>query len=524
MRPFTGARPVPLLSFVLLLVVLLQPGWARDTRQRGMEEDIRAIEASRRGLAATIDFIDSRPEIFAPDENRDTALIDRQKRLLAWQTWQRFLDHILYLDSRGQLYYGLYKAAPGGEENPLPFFLAYAAFLAQYHYALEFIERMEENPAMHVMLNEPVPELGLAEGSYASLKFRFLNLVRGAEFVRLEVLYQVYEKQGKNPLAEGMTEDRAAIWQAGRGKGPQLTFANAARIVGDLGFTAWFPVQKEVSRMLGDIKVWRPGETLISPEQIRRLGEKLEPGDILLERREWYASNVGIPGFWPHAALYIGTARQRDAYFSDPATRAWLSSQGSGDGTLDDLLARRFPEKYRLSHTPREENHPPRVIEAVGEGVVFTSLEHSGAADSLVALRPRLSQKAKARAIIRAFHYSGRPYDFNFDFRTDAELVCSELVYKAYEKTGDGEGLTMPLREVLGRPLLSPNDIVQLFDEQYGGPEQQLDLVHFLDGREWRGGAIVGDEATLRRSWQRPKWHIWLQEVDKGAGKGGSDN
>jgi hypothetical protein len=33
----------------------------------------------------------------------------------------------------------------------------------------------------------------------------------------------------------------------------------------------------------------------------------MSPGCILLVRRQWYLSNIGIPGFWPHAVLYVGT-------------------------------------------------------------------------------------------------------------------------------------------------------------------------------------------------------------------------
>ena len=51
----------------------------------------------------------------------------------------------------------------------------------------------------------------------------------------------------------------------------------------------------------------------------------------------------------------------------------------------------------------------------------------------MAALRPRLPAVEKAAAILRAFGHARRPYDFNFDFRTDATLVCSELIYKVYE-------------------------------------------------------------------------------------------
>ena len=73
------------------------------------------------------------------------------------------------------------------------------------------------------------------------------------------------------------------------------------------------------------------------------------------------------------------------------------------------------------------------MIEAVSEGVMSASLEHSCAADYVAALRPRVAPLLRARAIERALRYWGRPYDFNFDFATDDQVVCSELVVKAYE-------------------------------------------------------------------------------------------
>jgi hypothetical protein len=252
---------------------------------------------------------------------------------------------------------------------------------------------------------------------------------------------------------------------------------------------------------------------LISQGQIAELAGKLEPGDILLERREWYATNVGIPGYWPHAALYIGTNEERNRYFADPEIRAWLIEEGVADGILETMLERRYPEAYHRSRAPQEAGHPVRVVEAIEGGVSFTSLEHSAAADSLAVLRPRLSKKAKALAIIRSFQYQGRPYDFNFDFLTDAELVCSELIYKVYEKSAGNEGLTLSTSEVLGRRLMSPNDIARLFADEYRTDSPQFDFVYFLDGNEAKGRAFAADVETFLSSWQRPKWHIIQQSL-----------
>jgi hypothetical protein len=120
-------------------------------------------------------------------------------------------------------------------------------------------------------------------------------------------------------------------------------------------------------------------------------------------------------------------------------------------------------------------------------------------------------------ALGRAFGYAGRPYDFNFDFRTDTALVCSELVYKAYQPDPGRPGLTWPLAEVLGRPVLAPNAIVAAFDATYGTPAQQLDLVRFLDGDEAAGQAVEATLAAFRQSWRRPKWRVSAWEDPQAA-------
>jgi hypothetical protein len=69
----------------------------------------------------------------------------------------------------------------------------------------------------------------------------------------------------------------------------------------------WFPVQRNVANMMGDSYLSSRDDKFVSIEQISEMKKYLKPGDILVERRNWYASNVGIPGFWAHAALYVGT-------------------------------------------------------------------------------------------------------------------------------------------------------------------------------------------------------------------------
>jgi hypothetical protein len=294
-----------------------------------------------------------------------------------------------------------------------------------------------------------------------------------------------------------------------------LTARNALAIVKKAGFTAWLPVQKGAAEAMGKTKVRRIGRNLISIAQTQAMIPRLQPGDILLQRREWHLSNIGIPGFWTHAALVVGTPQEREAFFDDPAVAAWVREQGEPSGDLDGLLEMRHPAAWRASTTPDEDGFAPRVLEAISPGVVATSLEHSARADSIVALRPRLSKREKAIALVRAFGYCGRPYDYNFDFQTDAALVCSELIYKSFEPAADFTGLRLPPTQVSGRLLLPPNDIARLAAESAPQPDRQFDLVLFLDGHEGSGRAVEATPAEFATTWQRPKWHIVVQDLGK---------
>jgi len=475
--------------------------------------DLESVRRYRKGFRAIRRYVRSQPDLFPGRKLARRRLLRQEEKTEVRDTWKRALDYVLALDSVGQRHRKFYKLKPKGRRRD-SFFVGYAAFLAQYAFALEFIERVENDPDLDTILNEPIPELGLPARTYAKFKFRFLNAARATEFGSLTAVYKWYGDAGHAAIRAGIDEDAAVVWRMGRGRGYALTGMNALKIVKDTGFTAWFPVQAGVSEWMGDAKVRRRGRCLITQEQIAKIAPRLEPGDILLERREWYLSNIGLPGFWPHAALYIGAAGQRSVFFDDPTVRVWVRGQGVKSGSFDELLALKFGESYDASLTRHKDGHMPRVIEAMSEGVVLTTLEHSAEADSLAILRPRLSRKQRAVAVYRAFGYVGRPYDFDFDFQTDAALVCTEVIYKAYEPGRGMKGLRLPLSRVAGRMVTPANEIARQFDEQYGTPKQQSDLVVFVDGHERRRVAVESSLAEFRKSWTRPKWHIFAQDGD----------
>jgi Permuted papain-like amidase enzyme, YaeF/YiiX, C92 family len=480
--------------------------------------DLRAVDTYRAGLARTIEYARAQTAIF-PARRGDKRLLADDEKKQARSVWKTVLDYQLALESieRAHRDFLLLKNQARREGSLLTH---YAAHTARYRFALDFIERVENDSELAKILNEPVAELGLARGAYDQFKFHFLNVGEGSQFAALSALYKASAKRATGNTATALTADSERLWEMGRGKGVTMTFANAGNMVRSLGQRAVFPIQAGVSEWMGDTKVRRQHDALISEAQIKTIPARTQPGDVMLQRREWYVSNVGLPGFWSHAALYIGTAEERRVFFEDAEVVAWVKSQGIADGSFETLLRTRHANAHTKALAPQEHGQVPRVLEAISEGVSFTTIEHSAAADSLVALRPKLSKKEKAFAILRAFGYAGRPYDFDFDFQTDTSLVCTELIYKAYEPSANFKGISMKSQEIVGRLAIPANDIAAAFDREFGTAAEQWEMVLFLDGSERKKRAMEADVNAFRTSWQRPKWHIMLPESAAGnAGK-----
>ncbi|HWA26418.1 MAG TPA: YiiX/YebB-like N1pC/P60 family cysteine hydrolase [Lacunisphaera sp.] len=499
-------------GFLLIALLGFQWGAASATPTPAPAGEPSPLETSasevirlRHGMQAITAYLATQPQLF-PAKRGEEKLLPREDKEAVWGAWQRFLDIAIALEALESAHRPWTTVEPSSRtEHTL---VGHAAFLAQYRGALEFINRADKNPALDKVLNEPVPELGLPGGTYASLKLHFLNVAIATEFAARRAVASNLKPTGLSDLMKAIDEDSDALWRAGRGSGVKLTARNAWKVLQRTASSAWLPVQAGVSEWMGDTKVYRPHRDLILPAQIEAIAGRFEPGDILLERREWFLSNIGLPGYWPHAALYMGTPEERRRYFDTPEIRAWLATENAASGELEAMIAAREPRAYATAVAADPAGHAPRVIEAMSEGVSFTTLEHSASCDALVVLRPRVPRLEKARALLRAFHYGGRPYDFDFDFATDSSLVCTELVYKAYEPATGFGGVRFVPGKVLGRLVLPANEIARQFDDEHGKPSQQFDFVLFLDGSERTKQAMEATLDDFRQSWRRPKWHV----------------
>jgi hypothetical protein len=235
-----------------------------------------------------------------------------------------------------------------------------------------------------------------------------------------------------------------------------------------------------LSEMIGDLRIVKD-EPLITIEQVQKeISPKLRPGDIFLERRNWFLSNAFLPGFWPHSALYIGTPED-------------LKALGIAD---HPEVKRRWAEYARLAL----DGEPHVILEAVSEGVIFNSATESMHADYVAVLRPRLTQEQIAQAIVRAFSHQGKPYDFEFDFFTSDKLVCTELIYRAYEGM-----IHFELVRIMGRDTLPALEIGRKFAKEKDGAARELDFVLFMDGDNGAGKARLAGVETFIESLDRKR-------------------
>ncbi len=456
------------------------------------------------------------------DRTGDAPLDEEEKqRLLA--IYAPLVDYLTVMDGiRGQYRSGadayVSGEAPDRKDSVA---LAFAMRGGVAKLLLAFVSRTTGKPMFEKLLDEAHPSWGVREGLFSRLQKRVLD-PRSAQEMRdfsrrhLEPAYpSVNEppRPGETPfqeLARRAHRYTDEVSDRLRRDGAKLRWLNTQQDVKDAVFGAILPAQTVISRWMGDTRYVAPRPPLVSNTQVDAIAARMRPGDVFVARRNWYVSNVGLPGFWPHSGMWLGTPEDLAAEFdADPEVR---SAYPNG---FTFALATRYPDVWAAHGAPADDAHLGGrhvVLEAISEGVVLSSQYHGLGADHLAVLRPKLSKLERARAIERAYRTLGTPYDFEFDFATDNVLVCTELVYKSYQAPEDeGESLHFTLEDIVGRTTLPANRIIERWAKTVGTDEAQLEFVGFIDGHEGSKSSAEKSEEALLESWQRPKWD-WSQE------------
>jgi hypothetical protein len=458
--------------------------------------------------------LDESEKIFLKEvKGVDLANIDSEKKMAIIEAFAEYMRYYLALDKIlddnryfYQLNYLEYK-----ELNEKSFVLAYSSFTALYSSSLNILKNTKDIEYLEPLLNEENPILEIPKDSYLKLKTAIAdpaNLVQA----NAGYAYLLTINQPKLSTLKDYSINDYSIIFSYYGKDMEFRLDGSADYLEKNLFKTWFPIQKEVSEYMGDTKIPVKYEVLIKQEDIDKLKPFLEPGDVILERRNWYLSNAGLPGFWKHTVIYISNLSVLDDYFKDTV----LDTDLTEGLPVSKYLKKNYPDLYAEFLDGKL-----RTIEAESEGIVSLTVDISLSADYAAVLRPMLSKEEKLKALIYVFNQYGKPYDFNFDFLTDNELVCSELYYKAYPQ------FNHELRSISGRLVLSSNHIAEDFATDYFvylkenniaindntniNNNGKLEFIYFLDGSIKEGKSEIGDINSFLESAGRISQEILMK-------------
>ena len=412
--------------------------------------------------------------------------------------------------------------SPEIQKNFENYLLGISARLTQMVLVSDLMNFLRNRPKLELLLNEANPEFDMLKNSLRRELNRVIQVKDLARLYRFRL--ENYERMMKfyqGELAQKPVFDRNhvlfALIQSHRMVLNHLLKSVAskpawkilANTVFDKALDFILPAQKAIFTWVGDTRIKSKQSRLVSKAQVKEFEEMLQPGDIILERQDWYLSNLFLPGFWPHGIIYLGDKQKFINFFkSDQEVNNWCRKHNCQN--FLELLAKGFPEATGSYFRKNEDGHANVVIEAISEGVVFSSIEHSCKADYLAALRPNLSKINIARSIYQAFYYFGREYDFRFNFESEQTLVCTELVSKAYCRK-DNTGLNLPYTLNMGKYGVTADGIARTFASEHGKPGPQMNFVAFLLGIPASGKATFSDVETFKKS---PGWRGGLISSD----------
>ena len=166
-------------------------------------------------------------------------------------------------------------------------------------------------------------------------------------------------------------------------------------------------------------------------EFISQVEGTIKPMDILLEKTPFRMTDRFIPGYWGHAAIYIGTEQDLRRL-----------------GIWEHELVQKYAEEIADGKF---------IVEALRNKVQMNSLEHFSDIDDFALLRQNqeMTDEEVADHILRALSHVGKKYDFSFDVETGDTIVCSELHYRTFVNIKFNTSL------YLGRSTISVDQVAE---------------------------------------------------------------
>ena len=334
--------------------------------------------------------------------------------------------------------------------QPARFLIRYAAALLLVDAARFLRENYHDQPVIRAKLNEPEPHFGIPAESYDTVQ---RSLTSPVHVWHLYHAVRYHEEHASDlhalvsdPLLAPLVAvvDRlgprlqVSVYEVAKARLRARTRQLSNSVRRNLIDRAMYGLQKVACLMVTD-RFTRLGHQPSLPVPIaEELRSLLRPGDVIVNRKEFALTNYFLPGYWPHAAFYLGKP-----------------------GELERMGLHEHHElKPRWQRLMDLDQHEPRrVLEAMRDGVWLRSLRTPFRADAIAVVRPMLSPEDIAQAIGRGMLHEGKAYDFDFDFTRSDRLVCTEVVYRSYQGIG---GMQFPLTRRAGRMTLAAEDLLRL--------------------------------------------------------------
>lgn len=351
-----------------------------------------------------------------------------------------------YLTVRGALYSVLMdlkpiifnQVKPDDAEYAKVFLIAFCTAAMLRRSGRHLIVNFRSNKMIRRKLNEAEPRYGIPRKQFTAI-YRSLTSLRNVIIFRQGVNYfedhrsqiMALEANPKlSPVVELLKLELPYIennLDDDLKKRLQFRLHSAKRrgmgVVQKTSFSAF----KISGRLISEIRnQWK--RKRVTPVVQRKIQRFLQPGDVIITRHDDAATNLFLPGFWPHASLYIGSQKERAAL--DP------------DNTCPQL---------------QRSQDPKCILEARKDGVLFRELSDTLNVDACTIIRPKLSKQQIRDGIARGMSHEGKEYDFEFDFTRADKLVCTEVVYRAFDGIGD---IQLDLTNRSGRLCLSAEDLL----------------------------------------------------------------
>jgi hypothetical protein len=459
----------------------------KNILQEKVEEDIYAFQIYQDGQKDILTLFEQNKHILNKDFNHLT-LEEKELLLSLWSSYLDYSREIDFLTQTHKFFYQInYIEEP--ELNSKSFLIAYSSFITNYQSFLKLNNMLNKSSFVKTLFNEENKELNINKNSYLFLSHDFVNV---NNIIRINAGYEYVifvELNRKNITNE-------ELFLINYTKKTYLELNNLMFDEFDIfiesplnyfeknTFETWFPAQKGIAEGMSYLK-FSLREEYITEKNLDELNKILIPGDIFVQRREGHLTNVGIPGFWTHAALFLGTNKELENYFKEIISEKDLKE-----------LINKTNERFYIDYYS---NNNFSVIEAVANGVILNDLYTSASADYLGVLRANISKEDKLFSVIEGISHYKKPYDYNFDFITNNEVVCSELVFKSYHLKNSSKGIPFELEISSGRLMLSPNNIVKQYDEKL--KDEYLIFVAYLNYDKNKNEIIFDSENNFRKSW-----------------------